>query len=100
MELRDLFVATVALVLGCMMLTTSILNDGWFFQMKIARAIAASKGRAQARTFLGSVGALMVLLGLYLIVAPYAMTFFQANENRSGNRSLNTDPTKLAESNS
>ncbi len=83
MELRDLFVATVALVLGCMMLSTSILDQGWFFQMKIARIIAESKGRMHARTFVGSVGALMIAMGLYLILAPFAWTFFQPTDDRA-----------------
>lgn len=83
MELRDLFVATVALVLGCMMLYTAIIDQGWCFQMKIARVIAESKGRKQARTFVGSVGALMITIGLYLILAPFTLAFFQANDNQT-----------------
>ena len=39
MELRDLFVAAVALTLGGMMLYTAALNEGWCFQMKVARMI-------------------------------------------------------------
>ena len=83
MEIRDLLVATVALVLGCMMLHTSILDQGWFFQMKISRVIAESKGRMQARTFVGSVGALMITIGLYLILAPFTLSFLQPNDDQT-----------------
>lgn len=70
MELRDLFVATVAMTIGGMMVYTSILNEGWCFQMKIARVIAETKGRDQARTFIGGVGTFVLLLGLYILIAP------------------------------
>ena len=97
MELRDLFVATVALVLGCMMLYTSIFNEGWCFQMKIARVIAESKGRTQARTFIGSVGALMVTMGLYLILAPFALTLFQSNNDQTSSNSSTAGSMQFAE---
>lgn len=83
MELRDLFVATVALVLGCMMLSASILDQGRFFQMKFARVIAESKGRMPARTFIGSIGSLMILIALYLILTPFTLAIFQTDGNRS-----------------
>ena len=70
MELRDLFVATVAMTIGGMMLYTSILNEGWCFQMKVARVIAETKGRDKARTFIGCVGTFMLLLGLYILIVP------------------------------
>lgn len=70
MELRDLFVATVSLVLGGMMLYAAILDQGWCFQMTLARKIDETMGREKARTFIGSVGALLLLIGLYLIAAP------------------------------
>ena len=86
MELRDLFVATVALTLGGMMLYTAALNEGWCFQMKVARMIEESKGRAKARTFVGSIGTLMVVVGLYLLFAPvFAAKIFQTLDNRNTN---------------
>ena len=86
MELRDLFVAAVALTLGGMMLYTAALNEGWCFQMKVARIIEKSMGRAKARTFVGSVGTLMVILGLYLLLAPViAAKIFQTMDNRHAN---------------
>jgi len=81
MELRDLFVATVAVVLGGMMLYAAILDQGWCFQMRIARKIDETMGREQARTFIGSVGTLLLLLGLYLVFAPLvATTMFQSTD--------------------
>lgn len=76
MEIRDLFVATVAIVIGGSMLYTAFLNEGWCFQMKVARMIAESKGHAKARTFVGSVGTFMIILGLYIVLAPMIATNF------------------------
>lgn len=98
MELRDLFVAIVALVLGCIMLYTSILDQGWFLQMKVARVIAKSKGRMQSRTFVGSVGALMIMIGLYLILAPFALTILQSNNDRTTATSPSAGSMRFAES--
>ena len=83
MEIRDLFVATVALTIGCLLIHASIINKGWAFQMTIARAIAQAKGQAPARFFIGSVGTVMVLMGIYLILAPLRLSFLLPNENGS-----------------
>lgn len=84
MDLRDLFVAAVALVLGGMMLYTAIVGQGWCFQMKIARIIEETRGRQQARTFIGSIGTLVMLLGLYLLLAPIiASSIFQSTDFES-----------------
>ncbi len=86
MDLRDLFVGAVALTLGAMMIYAAIMNRGWCFQMKVARVVAESHGQSQARTFIGSVGALMVLLGIYTLFAPViGAQFIQtSNDQRSG----------------
>ena len=84
MELRDLFVATVAMTIGSMMIYTSILNEGWCFQMKVARVIAETKGRDKARTFIGGVGTFMLLLGLYILIAPLtASSWLNWDESRN-----------------
>ena len=70
MDLRDLFVATVAIVLGGIMLYAAIVNQGWCFQMKVARVVAKSQGRDKARTMIGTVGMFLLLIGLYLVLAP------------------------------
>ncbi len=44
MEIRDLFVAIVALILGGMMLHAAILDQGWCFRMSIARRIDEAMG--------------------------------------------------------
>ena len=83
MELRDVFVASVALTIGGMMVYTSVLNEGWCFQMKIARVIEESKGRDKARTFIGAIGSLMMLLGLYILITPWlASNWFQSDNHR------------------
>lgn len=70
MDLRDLFVASVAIILGGMMLYSAIVNQGWCFEMKVARVVAESQGREKARTLIGSVGTFLLLVGLYLLLAP------------------------------
>jgi hypothetical protein len=98
MELRDLFVATVALSLGAMMVYTAAFNEGWCFQLKVARMIEESKGRSKARTFVGSVGTLMIVVGLYLILAPVVATkLLQTMDNRSAQNSDDTRTMNLAD---
>lgn len=92
MELRDLFVASVAMTIGGMMLYTSILNEGWCFQMKVARVIAETKGRAKARTFIGGVGAFMLLLGLYILVVPLIASSWLNWQESNGTRVPHTQP--------
>lgn len=81
MEIRDLFVASVALTLGVIMVYSSILNQGWCFHLKVARVIEESKGRDKARTFVGTIGGVLVLVGLYLLLAALAFPMFQSNED-------------------
>jgi len=95
MEIRDLFVATVAITIGVIMLHASIWNQGWCFQMKVARVIEESKGRESARTFIGTVGTTMMLLGFYLLLAPWiASQLFQStgaiNLGNSSNHAVTT----------
>lgn len=83
MDLRDFFVASVAITIGAMMIYTALLNEGWCFQMKIARVIEESRGRGKARSFIGTVGAAMLLLGLYILLAPWiASQWLQSSEIR------------------
>jgi len=58
------------MTIGGMMIYTSILNEGWCFQLKVARVIAETKGRDQARTFIGGLGTFVLLLGLYILIVP------------------------------
>ncbi len=70
------------------MIYSSILDQGWCLQMKIARVIEEAKGRSKARTFVGSVGSLMVLIGLYLLLASSFLPLFQ-----SGNQATSSGHT-------
>ena len=92
MELRDLFVATVAMTIGGMMVYTSILNEGWCFQMKVARVIAETKGRENARTFIGAVGTIMLLLGLYIVLVPLIASNWLNWDQSRGFRTPNVQP--------
>ena len=82
MDLRDLFVALVAMSLGAMMLHAAIMDQGWCFQMRVARAIEDAKGRAKARSFVGTVGAAMILIGLYVLLAPILLVSAFQGETR------------------
>jgi hypothetical protein len=98
MEIRDLFVAAVAFVLGGMMLHAAILDQGWCFQMLIARKIEETMGRVQARTFIGSVGTLLLFIGLYLVFAPViASAMFQSTKVELRNSELGNNALTLAE---
>lgn len=88
MDLRDLFVASVAGTIGIMMIYASLLNEGWCFQMKVTRAIEESMGRQRARTFIGTVGASLTFIGLYLLLAPWVATqWFQSSDQNTDFRS-------------
>ena len=64
---RDYLVAFVAFVLGAMMLYSAILNEGWCFQMAMARKVSKHAGHQSARVFIGSVGTFVILLGVYTL---------------------------------
>ena len=68
---RDILVATVALVLGVMMVHSALLNQGWCFQMAFARKISKHRGQESARFAIGSVGTFVIFLGMYTLCAPY-----------------------------
>ncbi|MFK7767808.1 MAG: hypothetical protein AB8B55_11345 [Mariniblastus sp.] len=85
MDLRDFFVGSVAITLGAMMVYTAVVNQGWCLEMKIARVIAESKGQSKARTFVGSIGGLLLLLGIYIVTAPAIATqLFQSSNDQNG----------------
>lgn len=67
---RDYFVALVAFGLGAMMLYSAILNEGWCFQMAMARKISKHSGHQSARIFIGSIGTFVILLGVYTLFGP------------------------------
>jgi len=98
MEIRDLFVAVVALTIGGMMIYSSALDRGWCLEMKIARVIEESKGRASARSFMGWVGSLLVLIGLYLLLAPWGFSFFQKSDQTTDSNSVTMGSMSLAKS--
>lgn len=67
---RDYFVAFVAFGLGAMMLYSAILNEGWCFQMALARKVRKHGGHQSARVFIGSIGTFVILLGAYTLFGP------------------------------
>lgn len=71
MFLRDLLVATIALGLGLSMIRVAAINQGWWFENFIVRNIESNRGRAAARKSLYLSGALMVVIGVWTLVAPW-----------------------------
>ena len=80
---RDYLVAFVAFGLGAMMLYSAILNEGWCFQMAMARKVSKHAGHQSARIFIGSVGTFVILLGVYTLFGPQI--------NQLVTRSFNSD---------
>ncbi|GAG56065.1 unnamed protein product, partial [marine sediment metagenome] len=88
----------VAFVLGGMMLYAAILDRGWCYQMRIARIIDVSKGREQARTFIGGVGTLLLLIAIYLVIAPLvAPAMIRPTDIDEGHSEQSTGAINLAE---
>lgn len=77
---RDLLVASVALVLGTMMLHSALVNQGWCFQLAFARKIEQSRGPTAARFAIGSVGSFVIFLGVCTLCAPYVFVGTGADE--------------------
>ena len=70
MDLRDILVASVAIVLGAIMLHSALVNQGWCFQMRFAQSLESLCGRNGARAFIGGVGSIMVMIGVHLLLPP------------------------------
>lgn len=97
MDLRDIFVAFVAITLGGTMLYASIINEGWCFQMRIAQAIEDNRGRKQARTVIASAGTVIIFLGLYLLLSPMLIVSLFQQESRENNFQTVTGSAVFAE---
>ena len=85
---RDYLVAFVAFGLGAMMLYSAILNEGWCFQMAMARKVSKHAGHQSARIFIGSVGTFVILLGVYTLFGP------QINQLVTGSAGPGEDATQ------
>ncbi|MFT5302296.1 MAG: hypothetical protein ACI87E_004026 [Mariniblastus sp.] len=86
MEIRDLFVAAVALTIGASFLIGAIFDRGWCFHLKIVKIIVDSQGRTSARSFVGFLGTVLVLIGL-LILFP-ALSFLTPEDKPTNLRNL------------
>jgi hypothetical protein len=66
--------------------------------MRIARKIDETWGRDRARTFIGFVGTFLMLLGLYILVAPLvATTMLQPTDVDQGPKDQSIGAWNLAE---
>ena len=76
---RDLLVAFIAFALGFLMISSALMNYERAFEMRTPQYLTEIIGRTGARLVMGVVGLMIVVMGIYILCAPY---FFK-NE-RSG----------------
>ena len=61
---QDVFVGTVAILIGAALLGAAIGNVAWAFELRKLRWLEAKLGRQKSRAVLGCLGIGMVALGL------------------------------------
>ena len=66
MSPEDLLVATVAVVLGAVLLTVALARWEWFFQLPKARWLEERTGRPVVRLVYAALGALLIALGAFV----------------------------------
>jgi small neutral amino acid transporter SnatA (MarC family) len=62
----DLFVGTVAAILGLCLVLAALVNWSWYYSLRSARFLEARLTRTGARMFHGLLGLALVALGLAL----------------------------------
>jgi hypothetical protein len=66
MSNEQVFVSTVAILVGTLSILVAILNTEWCFRLPKARWVEARWGRRRARWAFALVGLLLVLLGVFI----------------------------------
>jgi hypothetical protein len=82
MSERDLLVGVVAISLGAMMIYSAVINEGWCFQMALARKLEKHKGQSSARILIGGIGAFVTLLGAYILLTPYHTALLSSQDSK------------------
>lgn len=64
MQLADIFVGTIAALIGATAIAIAVANWGWGFQFWVGRVIDARVSRTASRVVYAIVGAALVALGI------------------------------------
>lgn len=72
MDPKHILIVVFIFVAGLFSLISSIKNWDWFFEHRKARLLAHVLGRMGARIFYGSLGLMLIGLGIYLLLVPNA----------------------------
>ena len=67
---RDLLVAAIAIGLGLVMFVSSAVDAKWLFEIRTPRYLSEQLGRGKARLILSGIGAVVILLGIYILFGP------------------------------
>ena len=68
---RDLLVSFIAFALGFLMISSALMNYERAFEMRTPQFLTETIGRQGARLVMGIIGLLIVILGVYILCAPY-----------------------------
>jgi hypothetical protein len=77
---RDLLVSFIAFALGFLMISSAYTNYERAFEMRTPQYLTETIGRTGARLVMGTIGLLIVLMGIYILCAPF---FFKSDAIRS-----------------
>ncbi|MEM7783574.1 MAG: hypothetical protein AAF939_19260 [Planctomycetota bacterium] len=83
MDPRDILVAFVAIGLGLILTYSAVQNQGRCLQFRAAQWVESNRGRSQARAFVGSVGAAMILIGIFLLIPSRLFSKSPKNQSNS-----------------
>lgn len=82
---RDLLIAFIAFALGFLMISSALTNYERAFEMRTPQFLTETIGRTGARLVMGTIGLLIVLMGMYILCAPY---FFKSEPARAADDKL------------
>ena len=68
---RDLLVSFIAFALGFVMISSALMNYERAFEMRTPQFLTETIGRQGARLVMGMIGLLIVVMGVYILCAPY-----------------------------
>ncbi len=97
MNERDLLVGIVAVTLGAMMFYSAVVNEGWCFEMAMARKMEKHQGKNSARVLIGGIGAFVSLLGAYILLTPYQGIQFSPDDSSPSESKLEETHDSLAQ---
>ena len=67
---RDLLVSFIAFALGFLMISSALTNYERAFEMRTPQYLTDIIGRTGARLVMGTIGLLIVIMGIYILWAP------------------------------